>query len=80
MFDIVFPSWEENSGAKIEYWIQAFGVMATARMAQEALTHVRDEFSTYDWIMEGVIKRSGFRIDAAEYADGFQTTYICTRE
>jgi SAM-dependent methyltransferase len=80
LFDIVFPSWEENSGAKIEYWIQAFGVMATARMAQEALTHVRDEFSTYDWIMEGIIRRSGFRIDAAEYGDGFQTTYVCTRE
>ncbi|MCX6674218.1 MAG: hypothetical protein NTY37_10625, partial [Methanothrix sp.] len=71
---------EENSGAKIEDWIQAVGVTANARLAQEALIFVRDEFGTYDWIMEGIIKRSGFRIDAAEYRDGFQTTYICTRE
>ena len=80
LFDFVFPSWEENSGAKIEDWIQAVGVTANARLAQEALIFVRDEFGTYDWIMEGIIKRSGFRIDAAEYRDGFQATYTCTRE
>ena len=80
LFDIVFPSQEENIRAKIEDFIQAIGIMADARLAQEAVIHVRDEFSTYDWIMEGIIKRSGFRIDTAEYGDGFQTTYVCTRE
>jgi putative AdoMet-dependent methyltransferase len=80
LFDIVFPSWKENSGAKIEDWIQAAGIIADARMAQEAVIHVRDEFSTYGWIMEGIIKRGGFRIDTAEYGDGFQTTYVCARE
>ena len=80
LFDIVFPPWEENSGTKIEDWIQAAGIMVDARLAQEAVIQIRDEFSTYDWIMEGIIKRSGFRIDTAEYRDGFQTTYVCTRE
>jgi putative AdoMet-dependent methyltransferase len=80
LFDIVFPSLEENIGAKIDDFIQAIGIMADARLAQEAVIHVRDEFSTYDWIMEGIIKRSGFRIDAAEYGDGFLTTYVCTHE
>lgn len=80
LFDIVFPPWDEYSEAKIENLIKAFEVMVDARFSQEAVIHIRDEFSTYDWIMEGIIKRSGFRIDAAEYGDGFQTTYICTRE
>ncbi len=78
LFDIVFPSWEENSGAKIEEWIKAVETMADARLAQEVVVHVRDEFSTYDWIMEGIIKRGGFRIDSAKYGDGFQANYICT--
>jgi putative AdoMet-dependent methyltransferase len=39
----------------------------------------RDEFSTYDWIMEGLIARSGFHIDDAEYGKGFQTAYVCTK-
>jgi len=80
LFDIVFPSREENIGAKIDDFIQAIEIMADARLAQEALINVRDEFSTYDWIMEGIIKRSGFRIDAAEYGDRFLTTYVCARE
>jgi putative AdoMet-dependent methyltransferase len=80
LFDIVFPPWDENSAAKIEDLIKGFEVMAGARMAEEAMIHIRDEFSTYDWIMEGIIKRSGFRIDEAEYRDGFQTTYICIAE
>jgi hypothetical protein len=43
------------------------------------VVRARDEFSTYDWIMEGIITRSGFRIDTAEYGEGFQTAYVCTK-
>ena len=78
MFDIVFPPWNEDSAAEIEDLIKGYEVMAGGRMAEEAVIHIRDEFSTYDWIMEGIIKRSGFRIDEAEYRDDFQATNICT--
>jgi hypothetical protein len=44
----LFPQWKKNSGSKIEDWIQAAGIMADARLAQEAVIHIRDEFSTYD--------------------------------
>lgn len=54
--------------------------LADARLAQEAVIHTRDEFSTYDWIMEGTIRKSGFHIDAAKYGKGFQTTYVCTKK
>lgn len=54
--------------------------MADARLAEEAVVHIRNEFSTYDWIMEGIIRSSGFRIDSAEYGQGFQTTYLCTKQ
>jgi len=79
LFDIVFPSGEANLQQKIDEWIGAVEAMADARLAQEAIIHARDEFSTYDWIMEGIIRRSGFRIDAAEYGKGFQTSYMCTK-
>jgi len=79
LFDIVFPSGEANLPQKIDEWVGAVEAMADARLAHEAIIHARDEFSTYDWIMEGIIRRSGFRIDSAEYGKGFQTTYICTK-
>jgi ubiquinone/menaquinone biosynthesis C-methylase UbiE len=80
LFDIVFPSKEVNLNQKIDEWIKAAEAMADAQLAQEAIIHARDEFSTYDWIMEGIIRRSGFRIDAAEYGKNFQTTYVCTKK
>jgi putative AdoMet-dependent methyltransferase len=79
LFDIVFPSREPHLDEKIDEWIVAIETMADARLAAEAVVHAREEFSTYDWIMEGLLTRSGFHIDAAEYGQGFQTAYVCTK-
>lgn len=80
LFDIVFPSDEANLQQKIDEWIAAVATMVDAHAAQEAVVHIRDEFSTYDWIMEGILRHSGFHIDSAEYGIGFQTTYVCTKK
>ncbi len=79
LFDIVFPSDDNNVPVRIEEWIHSFESMDNARLARETEIHVKDEFSTYDWVMEGFLKRSGFRIDKTEYGPGFRTTYICAR-
>ncbi len=79
LFDIVFPSGEPHLADKIDEWIKAIETMADARLAAEAVVHAREEFSTYDWIMEGLLTRSGFHIDSAEYGQGFQAAYVCTK-
>jgi len=79
LFDIVFPSDTNFLQCEIDEWIKAVEAMADDRLAQEAIIHVKNEFSTYDWIMEGMIRRSGFYIDTAEYGKGFQATYLCTK-
>jgi len=45
-----------------------------------AQTHVRDEYSTCSWIMEGLLDRAGFQIDDADYKDDFLAAYVCTRK
>lgn len=47
--------------------------------AKHIEAHVRNEYSTMDWIMEGMIERSGFKIERAEYLDGFIGTYFCRK-
>lgn len=79
LFDIVFPSDTINLQCEIDEWIKAAEAMADARLAEEAVIHVKNEFSTYDWIMEEMIRRSGFHMDSAEYGKGFQATYLCTK-
>lgn len=79
LFDIVFPSQEVNLYDNIENMIKAFEQKAGLQMAKEAVVHIKDEYSTYDWIMEGILTKSGFHIDSAQYGSGFQATYICSR-
>jgi putative AdoMet-dependent methyltransferase len=45
----------------------------------ENVTHVRDEHSTFSWVMEGLLERAGFRVQQSRYARGVYATYICQR-
>ena len=39
--------------------------------------HVRDDHSTYAWLLEPMIERSGFRIECTGYSpDGFFADYV----
>ncbi len=43
------------------------------------VSHIREEYSTIDWIMEGMLRRAGFRIEKSEYKYGMFATYLCTK-
>jgi putative AdoMet-dependent methyltransferase len=78
-FNIVFPGAEKEIQKPIEGWMRTMREKVGAEFAAEVETHIRDEFSTYDWIMEGLLTRAGFRIEQAAYGDGFGGTYLCTK-
>jgi putative AdoMet-dependent methyltransferase len=40
---------------------------------------VRNEYSTMDWIMQGMIERAGFKIEKATHSQGFFALYLCTK-
>jgi len=42
--------------------------------------HVREEYSTCHWIMEGLLASAGFQIDAANYINEFLAGYLCTKK
>ncbi|MCX9013120.1 MAG: class I SAM-dependent methyltransferase, partial [Candidatus Methanoperedens sp.] len=42
-------------------------------------TATREEYTTLDWIMEGLLRRAGFYIDKADYFEGFMAVYVCTK-
>lgn len=63
----------------LEQWISGTRVLAGEELATDITTAVRDEFSTYDWIMEGLLKRAGFTIEKVQYAQGFLAEYICKK-
>ena len=39
------------------------------KASAELEAHVREEHSTFAWILEGMLQRAGFRVDDADYDD-----------
>ncbi len=77
--DVVFSFDVGDYERHIEGFLEKMSA-PTGRAHPGAQTHVRDEYSTCGWIMEGLLERAGFQIDEADYEDDFLAAYICTRK
>ena len=52
---------------------------ASASIAGNFAKHIRDEFSTFPWVMEGLLERAGFEIVDIEHNKGYLTEYLCRK-
>ena len=77
LMDVVFGT--ENVDASVEAWIAGTEAKGGAEVGESIRGHVRKEFSTYTWIMEGLLDRAGFRIDSSESSGGVLAHYYCTK-
>jgi ubiquinone/menaquinone biosynthesis C-methylase UbiE len=76
--DVVFSCRSAALAETAEAWI-AWMVSHTGYDRATVACHVRDEHSTYGWIMEGLIKRSGFDLLSAEYSNGVYADYVARK-
>jgi len=77
--DVVFSFTPSDVEASIETWInQVAGGEGFSRA--DFAGHVRDEFSTYDWILEGLMERTGFEIIERNYTSSTYANYLCTKK
>ncbi len=53
--------------------------MAGPQFANSISEHVKKEYSTMDWIMQGIIERAGFEIQQVKKSHGFFALYLCTK-
>lgn len=70
--DVVFPS-QIDFAAYIEK--QIANISESSR--RPFIRHVASEYSTLDWIIEGMLTRAGFNIESRSTVDGFLTRYLC---
>ena len=77
LMDVVFEP--ENRDANVEAWIAQMEAAQGREIADSLRAHVRREYSTFTWILEGLLVRAGFRIDHAERSGGVLAHYYCTR-
>lgn len=63
----------------LDGFVRGAGEHFGVEMIPKAEATVRDEFPTWDWILETMLGRAGFRIDLADYRGGL-AEYFCTRK
>ena len=80
LFDVVFSFDPTNYESFIKEFIQSMTDRMGDQMKKELETHFRQEFSTFDWVMEGLLEKAGFIIEKADYREGFFATYLCTKK
>lgn len=76
--DVIFE--QRNVRENIERFIAKLGTMAGPEMKRDVEAHVRREYSTYDWIMDGLLERTGFRIVSKTMHEGVIGRYVCRKE
>lgn len=82
LWDVVFDFSPPETEDRIEAWCATGGDTVEAEWSRAELEeHVRDEHSTFSWILEPMIERSGFEILRAEHsADGVFAAYVLRAE
>jgi len=78
LFDVVFSFGIAEYERHIDRFIGETREQMGPGGRNESETHIREEYSTCDWIMEGLLERAGFRVETADYRNGFLAAYLCT--
>jgi ubiquinone/menaquinone biosynthesis C-methylase UbiE len=77
--DVVYSFDPVKHGEFLDEFISKAAEKAGPQFARSICEHVRNEYSTMDWIMQGMIERAGFRIEKATHRQGFFALYLCTK-
>ncbi len=74
--DVVFSFAPANYEHAIDSWIDEMVKQGSGWSREEFETHVREEHSTYSWIMRGLLERAGFRVKETAWAPTY-ADYHC---
>jgi ubiquinone/menaquinone biosynthesis C-methylase UbiE len=74
--DVVFP---DSAQADWSAYFQTLVDSMPENSRTEMACHVRQEFSTFDWMMREILVHAGFAIERAELEQAFLAHYLCRR-
>jgi SAM-dependent methyltransferase len=81
--DVVYSFNPREAAERIQTWISSATAtdVETDWTQAELAEHVRDEHSTFSWLLEPMIERTGFDISEATYSsDQMFAAYVCTKK
>jgi ubiquinone/menaquinone biosynthesis C-methylase UbiE len=80
LHDLVFDFEPSEVDARMEVWMSgAVDDPARGWTAEELAEHVRIEYSTYSWLFEPMLERTGFEILERDYVRAAYGAFTCRR-
>ena len=73
--DIVFVSMPDGADRSIEQWAD-FSIKNHDFERDSVVTHMRDEYSTFGWVIERMLTDIGFTLESVDYHAPLHGTYI----
>jgi ubiquinone/menaquinone biosynthesis C-methylase UbiE len=78
--DLVYSFDPGEIESTIEAWLAGAARDAAIGWTREELeTHVREEYSTFTWLLEPMIERAGFEISEVEHKGSIYSRYVCVK-
>ena len=78
--DVIYSGDVSKIEQNIDQWINNFRQNTGNEFAKEVEMHVKEEFSTFDWVIEKMLQKAGYRINIKVHQDEMIIKYICTKE
>jgi SAM-dependent methyltransferase len=76
--DLVFACEPAELDAVVAAWLDAGAARPEDGWTRaEREEHVREEFSTFTWLLEPMLERAGFEIERSEFRAGIYADYVC---
>lgn len=77
--DVVYSFDIKEHNSFFEGYILKASETVGPEFAKRIEAHIKNEYSTLDWIMKGMIERAGFNVEKEVHKDGFVGLYLCTK-
>lgn len=78
--DLVYDFEPAEADSRVEEWLAGAALASAEGWTRGELeTHVREEHSTFAWLLEALLAHAGFEILERDVARGIYATYVCTR-
>lgn len=78
--DVIFSFAPEDYRQEIDRWIDEVTREGTSFSRQDFEAHVRDEHSTFTWVLEALVERSGFLVADKQVFSPVYARYVCVKE
>ncbi len=78
--DLIFSDSLDEVDRTIEAWLAGASTQSGVGWSRAELeTHLRDEFSTFSWLLEPMLERAGFTIQVNNSVSKIYADYVCVK-